>query len=74
MIEKKRRDKLINLAAQAETIIENTETDQPDFQTAALICRTICDDIREACRISEKSEEILAEKLGRIRRVYESGN
>lgn len=73
MIEKNRRDKLMSLIKQIEKITDDIACEQPDFLMALEISRTICDDIRSACQISETSELILLEKLERIRRMYETG-
>ena len=72
MIDKDRREKLLALITQAETVIDHIETDEKELLTAVLIIRTINQDIRTACQISEQSESLLMERLERIRRMYDA--
>lgn len=73
MIEKNRREKLMAYIKQAEKVIEEVETDDTDFLTAIQIFSTVCSDVTEVCRVSEASQEMLTDKLERIRRSYETG-
>ncbi|MDO4413737.1 MAG: hypothetical protein Q4C20_01525 [Erysipelotrichaceae bacterium] len=71
MIDKDRRDKLLALITQTETVIDHIDSDQKELLSAVMIIQTINQDIRTACRISEQSEALLLEKAERIRRMYD---
>ena len=72
MIDKDRRDKLLALINQTETVMEHIDTDQKELLNAVMIIQTINRDIRTACQISEQSESLLMERLERIRRMYDA--
>ncbi len=72
MIDKDRRDKLLALINQTETVMEHIDTDQKELLNAVMIIQTINRDIRTACQISEQSEALLMDRLERIRRMYDA--
>ncbi len=72
MIDKDRREKLLALITQTETVMDHIDADQKELLSAAIIIRTINQDIRTACQISEQSESLLMERLERIRRMYDA--
>lgn len=72
MIDKDRRDKLLALINQTETVIDHIDTDQKELSNAVMIIQTINQDIRTACQICEQSEALLMDRLERIRRMYDA--